>query len=335
MPMHWSITATGARNISPFATPSGWPKPVASPQWAAVATAATMRWQKSINGLYMAELLHRRFPWKTREAVELTTLQWVHWFNHTRLLTPIGASRQQRPRQNTGGTSPERPRRWSQLKPTSLHDSRGSSIAVALGETTATVTTLARRFLSAESTVMSDEDPAYASFSKHFACHEAVAHSKAYSRPGGINNNLAESFNARMRRLLEGIYLNISNKYLTDYAADAAWREGVRKLSTGKKRCAPRCGWVCPAGGGATCRDSTGRVGCSWRATLRRRPEAERRAGRLGRRSERYTVQNKQPPQKPSRSVKELIQQASGPHNAPQGNSWGVFYGRGEIAAGG
>ncbi len=38
---------------------------------------------ESINGLYKAELIHRRRPWKTREAVELATLQWVHWFNRT------------------------------------------------------------------------------------------------------------------------------------------------------------------------------------------------------------------------------------------------------------
>ena len=34
--------------------------------------------------------IHRRGPWKTREAVELATLEWVHWFNHIRLLQPIG-----------------------------------------------------------------------------------------------------------------------------------------------------------------------------------------------------------------------------------------------------
>jgi putative transposase len=45
---------------------------------------------ETINGLYKAELIHRRAPWKTRESVELATLQWVHWFNHTRLLEPIG-----------------------------------------------------------------------------------------------------------------------------------------------------------------------------------------------------------------------------------------------------
>ena len=45
---------------------------------------------ETINGLYKAELIHRRAPWKSREAVELATLEWVHWFNHQRLLEPIG-----------------------------------------------------------------------------------------------------------------------------------------------------------------------------------------------------------------------------------------------------
>lgn len=45
---------------------------------------------ETINGLYKAELIHRRAPWKTREAVELATLEWVSWFNHRRLLEPLG-----------------------------------------------------------------------------------------------------------------------------------------------------------------------------------------------------------------------------------------------------
>ena len=45
---------------------------------------------ETINGLYKAELIHRRAPWKTREALELATLEWVWWFNHHRLLGPIG-----------------------------------------------------------------------------------------------------------------------------------------------------------------------------------------------------------------------------------------------------
>ncbi len=45
---------------------------------------------ETINGLYKAEMIHRRAPWKTKESVELATLEWVSWFNHHRLLEPIG-----------------------------------------------------------------------------------------------------------------------------------------------------------------------------------------------------------------------------------------------------
>ena len=45
---------------------------------------------ETINGLYKAELIHRRAPWKTRESVEMATMEWVSWFNSQRLLGPIG-----------------------------------------------------------------------------------------------------------------------------------------------------------------------------------------------------------------------------------------------------
>ena len=45
---------------------------------------------ETINGLYKAELIHRRAPWKTKESLELATLQWVSWFSHHRLLESIG-----------------------------------------------------------------------------------------------------------------------------------------------------------------------------------------------------------------------------------------------------
>ena len=44
---------------------------------------------ETINGLYKAEVIHRR-SWRNLEAVELATLDWVDWFNHKRLLGPIG-----------------------------------------------------------------------------------------------------------------------------------------------------------------------------------------------------------------------------------------------------
>jgi transposase InsO family protein len=45
---------------------------------------------ETINGLYKAEVIHRRGPWRNFEAVEFATLEWVRWFNHRRLPEPIG-----------------------------------------------------------------------------------------------------------------------------------------------------------------------------------------------------------------------------------------------------
>ena len=45
---------------------------------------------ETINGLYKAEVIHRRGPWRSFEAVEFATLEWVDWFNYRRLLEPIG-----------------------------------------------------------------------------------------------------------------------------------------------------------------------------------------------------------------------------------------------------
>ena len=48
------------------------------------AIAATMI------GLFKAELIERRTPWRSIDAVEYATLEWVDWFNHRRLLEPLG-----------------------------------------------------------------------------------------------------------------------------------------------------------------------------------------------------------------------------------------------------
>ncbi len=53
---------------------------------------------ETINGLFKAEVIHRRGPWRSFEAVEYATLEWVNhgvveetpWFNNRRLLEPIG-----------------------------------------------------------------------------------------------------------------------------------------------------------------------------------------------------------------------------------------------------
>lgn len=45
---------------------------------------------ETIDGLYKAEVIHRRGAWRSFEAVEYATLEWVDWFNTKRLLGPIG-----------------------------------------------------------------------------------------------------------------------------------------------------------------------------------------------------------------------------------------------------
>jgi len=45
---------------------------------------------ETINGLFKAEVIHRRAAWRSIQAVELATLEWVDWFNNRRLLEPIG-----------------------------------------------------------------------------------------------------------------------------------------------------------------------------------------------------------------------------------------------------
>lgn len=45
---------------------------------------------ETISGLFKAEVIHRRGPWRSFEAVEFAALEWVDWFNTRRLLKPIG-----------------------------------------------------------------------------------------------------------------------------------------------------------------------------------------------------------------------------------------------------
>ncbi|WP_046866299.1 integrase core domain-containing protein, partial [Microvirga massiliensis] len=45
---------------------------------------------ETVIGLFKAEVIHCRGPWRSFEAVEFATLEWVDWFNNRRLLEPIG-----------------------------------------------------------------------------------------------------------------------------------------------------------------------------------------------------------------------------------------------------
>jgi putative transposase len=45
---------------------------------------------ESVIGLYKTELIRKQGPWKNLDGVEYATLEWADWFNHHRLLEPIG-----------------------------------------------------------------------------------------------------------------------------------------------------------------------------------------------------------------------------------------------------
>jgi transposase InsO family protein len=45
---------------------------------------------ESVIGLYKTEVIRQKGPWRGLEDVEIATLEWVWWFNHKRLLEPIG-----------------------------------------------------------------------------------------------------------------------------------------------------------------------------------------------------------------------------------------------------
>lgn len=72
------------------AQPNGWLRPASSPSVGSVGDSYDNALAETINGLYKAEVIHRRGPWRSFDSVEFATLSWVDWFSHRRLLEPIG-----------------------------------------------------------------------------------------------------------------------------------------------------------------------------------------------------------------------------------------------------
>ena len=56
-----------------------------TPSVGAVGSSYDNALAESINGLYKTELIKPRAPWRTLDAVEIATAEWVDWFNHRRL----------------------------------------------------------------------------------------------------------------------------------------------------------------------------------------------------------------------------------------------------------
>jgi transposase-like protein len=91
------------------------------------------------------------------------------------------------------------------------------------------VTPLARRYIKKGSIVHTDESNAFSRLAVHYE-HFTVNHSVEFSTDDGVNENQAESFFARCRRLVWGQIHRMAPKYMLDYVNEIAWREDSRRI---------------------------------------------------------------------------------------------------------
>jgi len=109
---------------------------------------------------------------------------------------------------------------------------------------------MVKRFVKPGTVIMTDESGAYGPLSAWYD-HYVVQHSHEYSTPEGVNNNMSETFNSRMRRSEYGVFHGFRAKYLQDYACEFAWRESIRSHSQEKQvltlltglMCSPKSRW--------------------------------------------------------------------------------------------
>ena len=113
-------------------------------------------------------------------------------------------------------------------------------------ENAKTVLALNHQFVKQSNDIMCDENAAYEGLDFHYT-RWSVNHKECYSAKG-INNNLAESFNARFRDLHRGIHHKCDNKYALHYANQAAFMSDNRQKSNGDlfSDILKRCLWVLP-----------------------------------------------------------------------------------------
>lgn len=77
-----------------------------------------------------------------------------------------------------------------------------------------------------------NENVGYSDLSAYYT-HKVVNHAVEYMGTSGENNNQAESYNARFRRLEYGQCHKLSVLYLSNYANEISYREDTRRLNNG------------------------------------------------------------------------------------------------------
>ena|GEM_PF-1846930 len=86
----WCITATVVCSIFPSATPNGCAETGIEPSVGSVGDSYYNDLAETLIGLYKTEFIRQRCPWRNLEHMEFETLEWVDWFNNSRLFTTIG-----------------------------------------------------------------------------------------------------------------------------------------------------------------------------------------------------------------------------------------------------
>lgn len=102
-------------------------------------------------------------------------------------------------------------------------------VEVVPSESEAYVTPLARKYIKKGSIVHTDESNAFSRLAIAYE-HFTVNHSVEFSTDDGVNENQAESFFARCRRLVWGQIHRMAPKYMLDYVNEMAWREDTRRM---------------------------------------------------------------------------------------------------------
>ena len=104
--------------------------------------------------------------------------------------------------------------------------------AVTLTESEDVALAFAKKHVTPDSTISTDEHKSYNALRGHFKV-ERVNHNLMYVGPNGENTNQAESFFSRMRRMHLGQNHKFGNNYLDRYAREAAYREDTRRKPNG------------------------------------------------------------------------------------------------------
>lgn len=89
---------------------------------------------------------------------------------------------------------------------------------------------LAKKWIKPGSTIMSDEWTAYGNYKYLGYDHRVVNHQIEFSTDDGVNENQAESYFSRLRRMVIGTYHRVTPLYMLDYCVEVAWHEDVRRL---------------------------------------------------------------------------------------------------------